>query len=172
MKSGDIIFRKGKSLISNIVLLGNPNSQYSHVGVVIKESDSIYIIHAIPSENKGDADFIKKESLSSFCDLLFAEQIAIYRLKEDKSIVSTISFLNNMYDRRINFDNDFNLESDSAVYCTELVWKAFKKSGIDLIDNEFDEISYILSRKKCIFPSRLTNSCHLELVFDSLKGEI
>ena len=57
------------------------------------------------------------------------------------------------------FDNDYNLNDTSRLYCTELVWQAFRHQGIELVPN-FSRVSLFgLGRtRNVIFPVALLKS--------------
>jgi MoaA/NifB/PqqE/SkfB family radical SAM enzyme len=66
-------------------------------------------------------------------------------------------------ERRL-FDGDFRLETPGRLYCSELVWRAFREAGIDLVEGRFSRLELPLRRGDFILPSAFTTSPHLGLV--------
>ena len=59
------------------------------------------------------------------------------------------------------FDDRFNLESADRMYCTELVWRAYLKAGIDLVDGVFVRVQTPFGEGRYVLPSSLLNSRYL-----------
>ena len=65
---GDIVFRRGMGLTSQIVLAADSKGTYSHIGILKQIDNNWYVIHAVPGEPdyKGDADRVKIDDLYRF----------------------------------------------------------------------------------------------------------
>lgn len=133
-ESGDLVFRMGRGLFSDIFSsFGTNHPRYSHVGIVIVEADACQVVHTEASEltGKGNA---RIESMAVFLGPDRAAYGAVFRVRNmaaeqrRKVVASAASYVR----RQIPFDIDFNLESEDKLYCTELVWRAFREGGIDL----------------------------------------
>lgn len=120
LKSGDIIFRKEDSMISDI-FSSYDMSAYSHVGILIKESQVWYVYHMEVDEDKDD---FKIESLESF--LTRAQSVGIYRFILPLKPKRIKAMLNKLYAQRLMFDYKFSLENETF-YCTEFVNHVFHK---------------------------------------------
>ena len=48
VKEGDIVFRRGEGVVSRIVLAGDINGKYSHIGMIINENDTLKVAHSVP----------------------------------------------------------------------------------------------------------------------------
>lgn len=131
-KNGDLILRKGYGLFSNIFCsIGNQKSPYSHVGIIYKVDKEVYVIHTEANEITG-IGFAKKEHLNTFLEN--ASSAALYRVNALKNIdrESIVSSAMKYVRDKIPFDMDFNLHDDAKLYCTELVYKAFKANGFNI----------------------------------------
>lgn len=167
LKDGDVIFRRGTSFISNMVLMADEKSIYSHTGI-IKIIEGIYcVIHSVHAEELGEKDITKIESLTDFLIRDRATAVAIYRLNLENNTISigAANIANNFAKQNVPFDSDFNLKDDSRLYCTELVWKSYLFAGIDLVDNTFDNIDIPLSKGPYILPGTLLKSKHLKSIY-------
>ncbi len=146
--SGDVVFRRGSGLVSDLVMILNSQSEYSHVGVLVSrealvgsavfKGDTIHgewwVVHTVPYEGESVADdHIVLENLESFFGEDKAQGGAIYRVEMDSVSVSKIErYLMRELEICRPFDHDYSLESDSAHYCSELVYRAFMSVGMDL----------------------------------------
>jgi hypothetical protein len=167
LQNGDLIFRKGRSMASHAVVITDQQSFYSHVGLIVLQKNEPFVVHAVPGESENGIDYIKCESVSSFIDKHKASKVAVYRCKEQE--VQKLKYLSqkalSLYKKRLIFDDDYNLESNNKLYCTELVWKLYKQIGVDLIDNHFDELSLPVVKGKYILPGNFIKSEYLFKVY-------
>jgi Permuted papain-like amidase enzyme, YaeF/YiiX, C92 family len=116
LSDGDLIFRRGNGFFSNHFReFSEKRKEYSHVGILCKKTDSIFVIHAEASELTG-IGFVRKDLLTDFLEGI--EEWAVFRVKDAPA--HTISDLALKY-CDTPFDLDFDLCDTSAVYCSELV---------------------------------------------------
>lgn len=150
LQSGDLVFRKGGSLISHTVTFADTGSVYSHVGMVLWTADGWKVLHAVPNEraNKQEKDSVKLEDIGVFFRSDRASHGAVYRLEPPPSSDDSLKLLQKgleIYQRHPLFDGDFNDLDSNAFYCTELVWFIYRKElGIDLSQGR--------RHKKALFP--------------------
>jgi len=157
IKNGDLIFRRANGIGSNMVYTVDQQSVFSHVGLVFKEGMQTKVIHILPSGVGGDT-FVRMDSLESFLQTI--SLAAIYRLRQsnpdiaNRAILKAKSFIG-----KARFDLEFDLSNSDELYCTELVWQAYKSAGIDLVDGSFDQLSLpFMKSTQFILPSRLAQS--------------
>ena len=163
---GDIIFRQGTGLLSRAVLYADTQSRFSHIGIVHFMGADPVVIHATPGSSLAQETKIKVEPVASFLAQPQAVAAAIYRVRQaHETVGERAAAMAHAYvlEERI-FDSAFDLETEAALYCTELVWKSYLEAGLDLADGELDHLSLPLYQRKCLFPSRLQASRHLYLV--------
>jgi Permuted papain-like amidase enzyme, YaeF/YiiX, C92 family len=156
-KTGDLIFRRGKSLASQAVLLTDLNSCYSHVGILTLVKGRPFVIHSVPYEKGNGNDEMKCEKLESFLSFEKASRAAVYRVNgmSDASLTKAVQWAMKAFDARVKFDEEYNLVSDDRLYCTELIWKCFRTAGIDLVKGQFDDLNIPLKGGFYILPGRL-----------------
>ena len=167
LKDGDVIFRRGTSFVSNMVLMADEKSPYSHTGIIKIIDNTFYVIHSVPAEKLGEEDITKLELLANFLCRDRSTAIAIYRLKNQNETISgyAANLAYRFAEQKTPFDSDFNLRDDSRLYCTELVWKSYLLAGIDLVDNTFENIDIPLSKGPYILPGTLLKSKHLKPIY-------
>lgn len=156
--SGDLIFRRGRSMVSRAVLSVDGRSDFSHVGIAIRTKDRVVVVHATPPEDTFPGGVIS-ESLDSFLRPKAASAAAVFRLRSFEAAAGAA--LNALRYARTHtpFDSEFDLSTEEAVYCTELVWRAYLEAGVDLAGRPFKE-HYLL-------PSRLLASPEIYLITQS-----
>lgn len=167
LENGDIIFRRGTSFVSNMVLMADKSSPYSHAGIIKIIDGKYFVIHSVPAEEIGEKDLTKIDPLINFLKRDRSTAIAIYRLRNKNNTLTNLASENafNYALQKTPFDSDFNSLDDSRLYCTELVWKSYLRAGIDLIDDNFEEIKIPLSKGPYILPGTLLKSKHLKSIY-------
>jgi len=178
VQDGDIIFQTSKSSQSKAIQLAT-KSKYSHMGIIYKSEESIYVYEAIQP--------VKLTLLSEWINRGKNKHYVIKRLENADEIL-TAGVLENMksYGEQFkgkNYDSYFEW-SDDRIYCSELVWKMYKEStGIAIGQLEeladFDLSSKIIKQKmkerygqnipmgeKVISPAAMFNSSKLITVIE------
>jgi hypothetical protein len=73
---------------------------------------------------------------------------------------------------KIKFDREFNLDTDEALYCTELIYKAYREAGVDIIGGEFNIVEFPLVQiKEAIYPSLLIENDLFILLYSNEDRE-
>jgi len=132
---GDIVFRRGSSIASRVVLAAEKESGYSHVGVIVKDSLNWWIIHAVPGETdkENPEERIKKETFSQFFAPDRAVAGAIFRLDTNEYIgYLAAQKAKILFERKVLFDHNYDLEDSLKMYCTELIYFVYNYAGIDI----------------------------------------
>ncbi len=135
LQTGDLVFREGESIESNVVKGVDRNSSYSHIGLVIWLDSSWQVVHAVPNESKkNEKDKVKIEPLGVFFATDKALSGGVYRL--DLNAKDTIIIYNKVkeiMERSPLFDASMDLQDTNSFYCTELVWHIFRTAlNVDL----------------------------------------
>jgi len=124
---GDIILRHGFGIVSDFISKTyNKGLQISHCAIITKNAGTYNIIHSV-SKSLSDFDGVQTQDLISFIRESKRNSVVVlrYKPKTDKSL-SCISKRAKYYlDKRIPFDNSFDLDDSTEFYCTELLWKIF-----------------------------------------------
>ena len=68
------------------------------------------------------------------------------------------------WQQAVPFDGDFDATSDRELYCTEMIWAAYREVGVDLVERDFVELSTAIRKGSFIMPSTLTGSRSLRLL--------
>ena len=123
LQSGDLIVREGNDFTSQSLRhLNRRNKNYSHIGILSRENDSIVVYHIMGGEWNPDAK-IMREPLFSFVSPSINNQFAIYRLDVEKEKRTEVVKNAIDYQRKgIRFDMKFDITTEDRMYCAEFVY--------------------------------------------------
>lgn len=166
--AGDLVFRQGRSMLSRAVLAADGRSSYSHVGIVVQMGGQPFVVHAEPGGRGEAAEPVKMESLARFLRPRRARAAVQLRLRPTyAAYAAAAAAAAQGYVRAGSvFDDRFDLATASSLYCTELVWRAYRSAGLDLVQGRFDSLALPLSLGEGphLLPSTLLDSRFLEPV--------
>jgi len=167
LRNGDLIFRRGKSLVSHLVLMCDSKTAYSHVGLIVKKNSGTYVVHATPGENRpNQPELVKCEPLMDFLTPDKSAEFAIcgtqtqHRAVAEEAAKVALSYV----EEKRTFDHDFDLENSQTLYCTELVWTAYKTAGVEVVSH-LDSVATPLSSTTLILPSSLFESLFFKQIY-------
>jgi Permuted papain-like amidase enzyme, YaeF/YiiX, C92 family len=128
IQPGDIVFRLGHGFISESMRkFSLKDPKYSHAGIVSMENGKPMVYHLLGGESS--ATVLQKESLEKFCSPNEAASFAVYRAPLNPSQVKSVDSLNQFYfNAKLKYDSQFDLATDSAMYCTEYVYKVLVRA--------------------------------------------
>lgn len=129
LQTGDIITRTGTDITSETLRrLCKKDATYSHCGIVSRETSGIFVYHALGGDSlTGDA--LRKDPLAVFCDARTNSGFGIFRLPTTTGQQSLVQSIAQQYYRaKLPFDRHFNLQTDTAMYCSEFVFKVFTRA--------------------------------------------
>jgi hypothetical protein len=176
IQSGDIVLRSGKGFISDVFRqFSLKDKNYSHAGIISVEQNKVFVYHILGEENrrpevsgqkpedkimKGES--LRKELLESFCNSKENNAYAIYRYDlSKKAKENIITNLHSMARKKIVFDSYFDLATDAAMYCSELVYKAVTAAAGDKKYIPFT----MVEGNKYIAPDNLYLNPHAALIY-------
>jgi hypothetical protein len=164
--SGDLLFRQGRSLVSRAVLAADGGSEYSHVGIVSVIGGRIWVIHSAPAEEPGERDGVAADPIATYLAPEKASAAALYRPRDRAAAITAERAAWKFAEARLPFDSDFDLASADKLYCTELVWRAYRSAGVDLAPGVGQ------GRERYLLPSRLLKSSDLERIQEFREEEV
>ena len=132
LKTGDLILRHSRGTISNMLVhFSLRDSRYSHAGIISVEEGKVYVYHALGGEVTVNSN-IRKETVEKFCDPSSVHSFGIYRLDLNDQQIEQADFLvKDLFRKKIPFDTKYDLKTDSAMYCTEFVYKVLTRVSGD-----------------------------------------
>ena len=157
MRTADLIFRTGTGIYSQMINKRTDSVQYSHVGLLVDLDSSWYVVHAVPKELDGPDDFerVKLETLDSFLlprRCLHAAFVHAPLQRADRVVARALDYVRDS----VRFDNKYDLQDSTEVYCTELIWRLFNIEGIDLSEGRRSYVVLpLFNGHGCICPNDL-----------------
>jgi hypothetical protein len=122
LNDGDIICRLGNRPWSTFFRELSPkDKRFSHLGIVRIRDNAVSVINAEGLAIEGK-DYVNEVPLKEFLEI--AQNIGIYRLKNIEGSVISDTALEYIGRR---FDWKFDMEEDSNLYCSELLYVILKK---------------------------------------------
>lgn len=168
-RDGDLAFRRGGGLTSRAVLAADAGGVYSHVGLLKREGDEWFVIHAVPGEpvDATDVDRVKCEPVDCFFAADRAVCGAVMRVKADSLLCAGAArHARRLALERVLFDHDYDLVDTTRLYCTELVDLVYRTRGIDLPEGRISRIQLPGFQGDFLLPSDLFESGKLDLLFE------
>lgn len=168
-RDGDIAFRQGIGIMSRIVVAASKDGVYSHIGILKKEGNDWFVIHAVPGEPdfKGDPDRVKMEPIARFFAPDRACMGAIMRCpRAQNAAVGAANRAVDFVRRGTLFDHEYDLNDTTKMYCTELIDYVYHQEGIDLLDdNHLGKTSLPVKGGECILPDDIAGNAGLITIF-------
>ena len=131
LNDGDIICRLGDRIWSIYFKELSPNDKrFSHLGIVRIRNNTVSVINA-EGLTKEKKDFVNEVSLKEF--LICAQKTGIYRLKNIEGKIVSDTALEYI---GLPFDWQFDMEDESKLYCSELLYVILKKIEPSIILNK------------------------------------
>lgn len=132
LDSSDLVCRLGDGFFSNYFKkYASLEKKFSHIGIISKENDSLFVYHSEASEFTG-IGFVKRESLTSFLNGI--EIFNFYKLNfNDSTNLQIVNQVKQYYSLQVPFDIDFDSSNDKKLYCTELIATSINKTLNDSV---------------------------------------
>ena len=128
IQSGDLILRRGEGLVSDQIayVLRDGPYEVTHSGVVIRQGDSLCVVHSI-SDKDNHIDGVIAQTMDNFLLDCRNQSVIVVRYKDmdshrDEFVQRTMYYLH----KNPPFDFGFDIYDSSKVYCAELIWKLFE----------------------------------------------
>ena len=157
-QQGDLIFREGTELVSEAVLAVDTGG-FSHVGMLVGTPAHWQVVHSTPSEVPGRPDGVVLDDLAFFTDPVRSRRALVYHVPEatqqqrQAAVDSALAGLG----------TPFSFASAHSVYCTTLVWQAWRDAGLDL-EVAFTSLALPLIAGDYLLPGVLSQSKHLQVL--------
>ncbi len=159
LQEGDLAFRCGQGFFSHAVTSAEEDPQYSHVGLLVREGDAWMVVHAVPAEPDfaGDFDRVKADSLTVFFSPGRAVRgCLVHTGLEDSLKLSCLrEWALGLARDSVRFDASFSLADSSRLYCTELVWRLYRRCGTDLSEGRRRNLDVFRIHGECLLPEHL-----------------
>ena len=167
LRDGDLLFRCGIGTESQTVKAIDKNKGvvYTHVGIAIKQGGVWKVVHAVPGESDGGVDRVKIEPVDTFFLTTRAVHGAAMRVACSDTRSAHEAALWALNKKGVPFDDRYNWNDRSRLYCTELVHAAYESVGVDLAGGMMSNISLPFFKGNIVFPSDVARRDSLDVIF-------
>jgi hypothetical protein len=161
LRKGDLVLRRGRSVESFAVCMFDINRDYSHIGIVIVENKVPYVIHIVP-----DSPYrVRKDLPSIFLSNENASHFKVLRSDFQPEILNKVEAVAvGFFKSQLTFDTKYDLSTDTELYCTELIIKAFENSNITFPDIKPQKIKLLIGAYDVIMPGSFLLNSHFTSV--------
>ena len=154
--SGDLLFRRGSENVSHLVQAVDGGS-FSHVGMLIGSPGQWQVLHATPSERPGQPDAVVLDSLDFFLSPQRTRSYRLYQVSADRSArQQAVAWAQAQQGRPFHMQ-----DAQQGIYCTTLVWQAWKQAGVEM-NARFTEVELPILGGRYLLPSGLLHSSQLQ----------
>lgn len=125
IKDGDIILRHGYGIVSDMIVKTlNEKYNISHCAIIVRDDNKLKVIHTV-SQSISDIDGIQQQGLKTFIKHSKNNSIIVVRFKHDNENAGQIisNKAKELLKQKVPFDHSFDINDDSELYCSELIWK-------------------------------------------------
>ena len=164
LRNGDVVFRRGGGMASQAVLLADKDGFYSHCGIVVDSAGVLLVVHAVPGEPdfEGDPDRVKADKPATFFSNVYANAGEVCRTYNDSVANKAAREAWRIYKGKMLFDNDYDSNDTTQMYCTEFVYNVFQRAGCTLCGPPTHRFDLPGIHTTCWLPSDLYNSPYLK----------
>ncbi|MFZ6053256.1 YiiX family permuted papain-like enzyme [Halocola ammonii] len=122
-QNGDIIFQSGSSDFSQAIKLAT-KSEYSHMGILFEKDGEWFVFEAVQP--------VRATPIEDWIDRGVGDKFIVKRLRNANQILTSevLAEMRKIGAAQIgkNYDSAFNW-SDEEMYCSELVWKIYRRAA-------------------------------------------
>ena len=166
LRDGDLLFRCGTSVESQAVVEMDKNKgMYSHIGIAINDGGVWKVVHAVPGESLDSIDRVKIEPVDTFFLTTRAVHGAAMRIKGCDAKAARQAAQWAVMKKGVAFDDQYNWNDSSRLYCTELVQRAYETVGVDLNAGRITHMSLPFYNGDVVFPSDIQRNDSLQVIF-------
>lgn len=164
--TGDLLFRRGNSFESLMVMMLDRTGEYSHVGVILLDNDTTWVVHMEPVRDSEGKETIRKEQISLFLAPEKSTQYALYRINNHKmpDLNKVKEYIIGAIIKQYSFDHHYDSDNDDKLYCSELIRNAYLDGGVDLIRGEYDFFNVFSINIPVILPSSLIGKINFDKI--------
>lgn len=163
--AGDLVLTRGRHWRSRAVQAMDPGKGFTHIGILAEAEGRLWVVHASPDAGVAR---VQIESLSDFLEnpQLEALQVRRFLPRVGPRAEAAAEAALEMGRRGLPFDGHFDLDSEETVYCSELIWRAYKASGVDLLDGIDWQERVPLLKPPLLMPSTFSKHPQFATVLD------
>lgn len=169
LRKGDVILSKGQTGESHAVMVISLNPHaWTHAGIVSDAGATPSLVHATPHfiVSRGSESGVERISVNLFLAQENVLAAGIFRPLQDTAGIRAADYADRLVGQGILFDQKFDLNTRTALYCTELIEQAYLEGAhLDLLAGTLPEFNVWL-KARIILPDQIAQSSYLRHVGD------
>ena len=148
IREGDLILRCGNDFISaSLSDFSQQEKLYSHSGIAMMNNGTMYVYSNMAGDINPD-EIMRRDDVDSFITPVNNVAVGIYRYEmTNQELQDLKTIVYDHYKNKLQFDMNFDLDTDDKMYCAEMIAKAVEAA----------------TNKRIMLPKSLIN--------DELKGK-
>ncbi|MBP7351871.1 MAG: hypothetical protein KA964_02505 [Comamonas sp.] len=158
-QAGDLLFRQGTEAISQLVRSVDAGD-FSHVGLLVAPATPAgpwRVVHATPSEKPGQPDAVVLDTLDFYLHPQRAHSYQLYRVAAGATArQQAVDWALAQQGRAFDL-----LDAERGLYCTTLVWQAWRHAGVAL-EARFTEVLLPFLGGRYLLPGGLRRAPQLQ----------
>ena len=180
-RKGDIILMQTGTMQGVVVSASDPRTEYSHCAIVVAggtgESDGALAVHATPArlDEQGNrrGGEVQRVTVGALLADPAVQRWRIYRVTDGYAAhaAAASEWALVAAAKAIPFDGALDLDDPEKLYCSELIWRAYDKAGLDLVDGQFDEMRFAFGSRRVIYPGSLVRGQAVQPVLSQSRPD-
>lgn len=170
---GDLLFIAGQSVYSDAVRQFDDESVWTHVGLIDRQDDELYLIDASPMyrDSADQPGRVMRQPLAEYLRDNPGAAIAAYRVQcaEDQR-EQAVRQCRLWAKQAMAFDGLFDATCHDELYCSEMIWAAYRDAGVDLVEQRWRQVKIMWVTRQVIVPDALVQSDRLSVLGHIQKG--
>jgi len=128
-QDGDLITRANDNIVSyHLKNFNEKDKSFSHAGIIVTRNGQKLVCNIDANDVKG-LDTVRYDPIDSFLNPVDNSLCALFRYElSETEKTDFIKEINGFHDKRVHFDRVFDLNTDSLLYCSEMIAKSMKKA--------------------------------------------
>lgn len=145
LRPGDIIMRQGFGMVSDMISNTlDEDYRISHCGIVAHDSvGRLRVIHSV-SSSLSDWDGVQDVNMKGFFLESKQNSLIIVRFRDtnDVPLAELANTAQSYLDRRVPFDEKFDITEQETMYCSEMIWSAILETyGFDIYPDKTSAVA-------------------------------
>lgn len=145
LRPGDIIMRQGFGMVSDMISNTlDEDYRISHCGIVAHDSvGKLRVIHSV-SSSLSDWDGVQDVNMKGFFLESKQNSLIVVRFRDtnDVPLAELANTAQSYLDRRVPFDEKFDITEQETMYCSEMIWSAILETyGFDIYPDKTSAVA-------------------------------
>lgn len=149
-RPGDVVFRRGTGVEARVVE-SLDGSGYTHVGILAGAHPNWTVIHVEPANDSGSGR-VEEVPLAVYLSAGKATAMLVLQATTSEAAAAAITHARKQLGKP--FDAQYRYSTDEALYCTELVGKAYAAAGDQIVPQGVG-VEIVMLDEKLILPEAL-----------------